>query len=55
VQIVCLDLEGVLIPEMWIAFSGRTGVPELRRTACDERDFAGLTARIDEAAGPIRG
>jgi phosphoserine/homoserine phosphotransferase len=39
VQIVCLDLEGVLVPEIWIAFSERTGIPELRRTTRDEPDY----------------
>jgi phosphoserine/homoserine phosphotransferase len=39
VQIVCLDLEGVLVPEIWIAFSERTGIAELRRTTRDEPDY----------------
>jgi phosphoserine/homoserine phosphotransferase len=39
VQIVCLDLEGVLVPEIWIEFSKRTGIPELRRTTRDEPDY----------------
>jgi phosphoserine/homoserine phosphotransferase len=39
VQTVCLDLEGVLVPEIWIAFSERTGIPELRRTTRDEPDY----------------
>jgi len=39
VQIVCLDLEGVLVPEIWIAFSERTRIPELRRTTRDEPDY----------------
>jgi phosphoserine/homoserine phosphotransferase len=39
VQVVCLDLEGVLIPEIWIAFSERTGIPEFRRTTRDEPDY----------------
>ncbi|HNH25145.1 MAG TPA: bifunctional phosphoserine phosphatase/homoserine phosphotransferase ThrH, partial [Accumulibacter sp.] len=38
-QIVCLDLEGVLVPEIWIEFSTRTGIPELRRTTRDEPDY----------------
>ena len=38
-RIVCLDLEGVLVPEIWIAFSERTGIPELRRTTRDEPDY----------------
>ena len=37
--IVCLDLEGVLVPEIWIAFSEATGIPELRRTTRDEPDY----------------
>ncbi|MDP5239330.1 bifunctional phosphoserine phosphatase/homoserine phosphotransferase ThrH [Uliginosibacterium sp. 31-16] len=38
-QIVCLDMEGVLVPEIWIAFAERTGIPELRRTTRDEPDY----------------
>ena len=38
-QIVCLDLEGVLVPEIWIEFSKRTGIPELMRTTRDEPDY----------------
>ncbi|OFZ88551.1 MAG: phosphoserine phosphatase [Betaproteobacteria bacterium RBG_16_64_18] len=38
-QIVCLDLEGVLVPEIWIEFSGRTGIPELSKTTRDEPDY----------------
>ena len=38
-QIVCLDLEGVLVPEIWIEFSERTGIPELSRTTRDEPDY----------------
>ena len=38
-QIVCLDLEGVLVPEIWIAFSQRTGIPEFSRTTRDEPDY----------------
>ncbi|HYC54708.1 MAG TPA: bifunctional phosphoserine phosphatase/homoserine phosphotransferase ThrH [Candidatus Binatia bacterium] len=37
--IVCLDLEGVLVPEVWIAFAEKTGIPELRRTTRDEPDY----------------
>ena len=37
--ITCLDLEGVLVPEIWIAFSEATGIPELRRTTRDEPDY----------------
>ena len=37
--ITCLDLEGVLVPEIWIAFSEKTGIPELRRTTRDEPDY----------------
>ncbi len=38
-DIVCLDLEGVLVPEIWIAFAERTGIPEFRRTTRDEPDY----------------
>ncbi|MBD5804095.1 haloacid dehalogenase-like hydrolase [Azoarcus sp. Aa7] len=38
-QIVCLDLEGVLVPEIWIEFAERTGIPELRRTTRDEPNY----------------
>ncbi len=38
-QIVCLDLEGVLIPEIWIEFSDRSGIPELAKTTRDEPDY----------------
>jgi len=38
-EIICLDLEGVLTPEIWIAFSEATGIPELRRTTRDEPDY----------------
>jgi phosphoserine / homoserine phosphotransferase len=38
-QIVCLDLEGVLIPEIWIAFAARTGIQEFNRTTRDEPDY----------------
>ncbi|MCB0970015.1 MAG: bifunctional phosphoserine phosphatase/homoserine phosphotransferase ThrH, partial [Acidimicrobiales bacterium] len=37
--IVCLDLEGVLVPEIWIAVAERTGIDELRRTTRDEPDY----------------
>ena len=43
-NIVCLDLEGVLVPEIWIAFSQVSGIPELRRTTRDEPDYAKLMA-----------
>jgi phosphoserine/homoserine phosphotransferase len=39
VQIVCLDLEGVLVPEIWIEFAARTGIPELKRTTRDEPNY----------------
>ena len=38
-QIVCLDLEGVLVPEIWIEFANRTGIEALRRTTRDEPDY----------------
>ncbi len=43
-NIVCLDLEGVLVPEIWIAFSEAAGIPELRRTTRDEPDYNKLMA-----------
>lgn len=43
-HIVCLDLEGVLVPEIWIAFSEVTGIPELKRTTRDEPDYNKLMA-----------
>ena len=38
-NITCLDLEGVLVPEIWIAFADASGIPELRRTTRDEPDY----------------
>lgn len=38
-NIVCLDMEGVLTPEIWIAFSEATGIPELKKTTRDEPDY----------------
>lgn len=38
-EIVCLDLEGVLVPEIWITFAEVTGIPELKRTTRDEPDY----------------
>ena len=38
-NVVCLDLEGVLVPEIWIAFAEATGIPEFRRTTRDEPDY----------------
>lgn len=38
-NIVCLDMEGVLVPEIWIAFSKASGIPELTRTTRDEPDY----------------
>lgn len=47
-NIVCLDLEGVLVPEIWIAFAEATGIPELKRTTRDEPDYDKLMAfRLD--------
>jgi phosphoserine/homoserine phosphotransferase len=46
--VVCLDMEGVLVPEIWIEFSKRTGIPELARTTRDEPDYDKLMRfRID--------
>lgn len=38
-NIVCLDLEGVLVPEIWVAFAQASGIPELKRTTRDEPDY----------------
>ncbi|SFL45455.1 phosphoserine phosphatase [Lachnospiraceae bacterium KH1T2] len=38
-DIVCLDMEGVLVPEIWIAFSKASGIPELKKTTRDEPDY----------------
>ncbi len=46
--IICLDLEGVLVPEIWIAFAEASGIPELKRTTRDEPDYNKLMKyRID--------
>ena len=44
-NIVCLDLEGVLVPEIWIAFAEASGIPELKRTTRDEPDYDKLMNR----------
>lgn len=41
-DIVCLDMEGVLVPEIWIAFAKASGIPELKRTTRDEPDYSKL-------------
>ncbi len=41
-KLVCLDLEGVLVPEIWIAFAKESGIPELKRTTRDEPDYEKL-------------
>lgn len=47
-NVVCLDLEGVLVPEIWIAFAEASGIPELARTTRDEPDYDKLMAyRLD--------
>jgi phosphoserine/homoserine phosphotransferase len=47
-NVVCLDLEGVLVPEIWIAFSEATSIPEFRRTTRDEPDYDKLMSfRLD--------
>ncbi len=38
-KIVCLDVEGVLVPEIWIAFAEESGIPELKKTTRDEPDY----------------
>ena len=57
-NIVCLDMEGVLVPEIWIAFAEESGIPELRRTTRDEPDYDKLMrwrieviAKIDPLPG----
>ena len=37
--ITCLDVEGVLVPEIWVAFAEESGIPELKRTTRDEPDY----------------
>ena len=47
-EIVCLDLEGVLVPEIWIAFAEETGIEALKKTTRDEPDYDKLMKyRID--------
>jgi len=57
-QIICLDLEGVLVPEIWIEVSRRTGVPALARTTRDEPDYdklmQGRLALLAEHDLPLR-
>ena len=43
-NVVCLDMEGVLVPEIWIAFAEKRGIPELKRTTRDEPDYDKLMA-----------
>ena len=43
-DVVCLDMEGVLVPEIWIAFAEASGIPELKRTTRDEPDYDKLMA-----------
>ena len=40
--ITCLDVEGVLVPEIWVAFAEASGIPELKRTTRDEPDYIKL-------------
>ena len=50
-RLICLDLEGVLVPEIWIAFAGAAGIPELERTTRDEPDYDKLMRfRLDVLA-----
>lgn len=44
-NIICMDLEGILVPEIWIAFAEETGIPELKRTTRDEPDYDKLMRR----------
>ncbi len=46
-EVVCLDLEGVLVPEIWIAFAEATGIEELRLTTRDNPDYYVLLAGIN--------
>ena len=46
--VICLDLEGVLVPEIWVAFAEKSGIPELKKTTRDEPDYDKLMAwRLD--------
>ena len=47
--ITCLDLEGVLVPEIWIAFAEETGIAELKKTTRDEPDYDKLMEFIDDS------
>ena len=42
--VTCLDMEGVLVPEIWIAFAEASGIPELKRTTRDEPDYSATFA-----------
>ena len=53
-NIVCLDLEGVLVPEIWIAFAKASNIPELKRTTRDEPDYDKLMTRIEEMHIPMK-
>ena len=44
--ITCLDVEGVLVPEIWIAFAEASGIPELKKTTRDEPDYDTATTEI---------
>ncbi len=52
-DIVCLDLEGVLVPEIWIAFAEASGIPELKRTTRDEPDYDKLMNWIQKTIATI--
>ena len=54
-NIVCLDLEGVLVPEIWIAFAEASGIPELKRTTRDEPDYNKLMNWRLGVAGDFEG
>ena len=51
INIVCLDMEGVLVPEIWIAFSEKVGIPELSRTTRDEPDYDKLMHFLNHLCG----
>ena len=50
--ITCLDVEGVLVPEIWIAFAEASGIPELKKTTRDEPDYNKLASGNPERAWP---
>ena len=51
-HITCLDVEGVLVPEIWVAFAEASGIPELKRTTRDEPDYDKLMNWPPARQGP---